>query len=403
MKKIIIINHYGITPDKPGATRHYDMAVNFANKNEYKIEFWMCGYNHHSGKNDKDLKGFKLQHKYIMDNVKLIKIKSSGYRRSSIMRQLNIMIFDFITSIKILFSSHIEYIILSVPPISIFNVFAAKIRRVKLITDVEDLWPLFLEDMGLKNKFVINYMNVCADYTYNHSDAIEAVSKGMLNYVDSRLKNNNIKMWLSPLGVDLSLYEENKLKNIDVSSKPWGNDIKIMYIGAHGRANGLEQVVNVASIIKNQISNVSFIIIGDGDQKKNLVEYAKEKKVTNIYFEDSIPSNLVPSYLNLADICLTNLLKIDSFKLVRPNKLFQYMAAKKPIICGIWGESKDIIEESKSGIYVDMENEIIAAEQIIDFINSNYERMGDYGYEYIKKNGDRNRIFKDFYDSLKKI
>lgn len=352
MKKIVIINHYGITPDKPGATRHYDMAVNFASKKEYKVEFWMCGYNHHSGKNDAELKGCRLQYKYIMDDVKLVKIKSSRYRNSSVMRQLNIMVFDFITCMKILFSRNIEYIILSVPPISILNVWATKIRRIKLITDVEDLWPLFLKDMGLNKKIVIKYMNACADYTYNHSNAIEAVSNGMINYVNSRLKNNDIKMWLSPLGVDLSLYSDKEVKKIDVSNKQWKNDIKIMYIGAHGRANGLKQVIDVASLVQNEVDNISFIIIGDGDQKKNLIEYANEKQVHNVYFEDSIPSSLVPSYLNLADICLTNLLKIESFKLVRPNKLFQYMAAKKPIICGIWGESEDIIEESKSGIYI---------------------------------------------------
>lgn len=403
MKKIVIINHYGITPDKPGATRHYDMAVNFASKKEYKVEFWMCGYNHHSGKNDAELKGCRLQYKYIMDDVKLVKIKSSRYRNSSVMRQLNIMVFDFITCMKILFSRNIEYIILSVPPISILNVWATKIRRIKLITDVEDLWPLFLKDMGLNKKIVIKYMNACADYTYNHSNAIEAVSNGMINYVNSRLKNNDIKMWLSPLGVDLSLYSDKEVKKIDVSNKQWKNDIKIMYIGAHGRANGLKQVIDVASLVQNEVDNISFIIIGDGDQKKNLIEYANEKQVHNVYFEDSIPSSLVPSYLNLADICLTNLLKIESFKLVRPNKLFQYMAAKKPIICGIWGESEDIIEESKSGIYIDMENINFASKEIINFVNSDYKKMGEYGYEYIKQNGDRRKIFKEFYDSLKEI
>ena len=246
-------------------------------------------------------------------------------------------------------------------------------------------------------------MNACADYTYNHSNAIEAVSNGMINYVNSRLKNNDIKMWLSPLGVDLSLYSDKEVKKIDVSNKQWKNDIKIMYIGAHGRANGLKQVIDVASLVQNEVDNISFIIIGDGDQKKNLIEYANEKQVHNVYFEDSIPSSLVPSYLNLADICLTNLLKIESFKLVRPNKLFQYMAAKKPIICGIWGESEDIIEESKSGIYIDMENINFASKEIINFVNSDYKKMGEYGYEYIKQNGDRRKIFKEFYNSLKEI
>ena len=395
MKKIVIINHYGITPDKPGATRHYDMAKYFSRKNEYNVEFWMCGYNHHIGKNDADLNGVKIQEEYWHDNLKLVKIKSSRYRNSNIMRQLNIMIFDLLTAFKILFSRDIEYVILSVPPISIFNVLVVKLKKIKLITDVEDLWPLFL-----KNKLAINYMNFCADFTYNHSNGIEAVSEGMRSYVLQRLRKQTKTSLLSPLGVDLEIYRKDKLTQIDITNKMWQKKIKIMYIGAHGKANGLTQVIDVANALSKEISEIAFIFIGDGDQKNDLIEYARSNKVSNVYFEDSIPGDLVPSYLNLADICLTNLQKVESFKLVRPNKLFQYMAAAKPIICGIWGESKSIIEESRAGIYVDMSNTDEAVKKIKEFISSEYTSNGLLGYDYIKKYGNRNIIFENLYNWL---
>lgn len=406
MKKIVVINHYGITPDQPGATRHYDMAKYFSEQKEYDIEFWMCGYNHHSGRNDEKFRKGKFQYSVKKDNLKIVKLKSTCYRNSNILRQLNITVFDFLTALKILFSRNIEIVILSVPPISIFNVLALKIRKIKLIADVEDVWPLFLQDMGMKNKFAIAYMNICSKYLYNHADGIEAVSEGMLNYVMQQRKNKSVIKWLSPLGVNLNLYNKENLKSINIEDKKWKNLIKIVYVGAHGKANDLKSVIEVAKYIEDHYGNkLAFIFIGDGEEKKYLQNLSKQLDVNSVYFEKAVPGSMVPSYLNLADICLTNLKKVESFKLVRPNKIFQYMAAKKPIICGIWGEAKEIVEEAAAGIYVDFTNTEKAAEKIIRFISSieTSSNYGENGYRYILKFGDRGKIFKDFYNYVKEI
>ncbi|WP_413305710.1 glycosyltransferase family 4 protein [Bacillus sp. 1P10SD] len=411
MKKIIVINHYGLTPDLPGATKHYDMAKYFSDQKTHNIEFWMCGYNHHTGINHEDLKGLKIQAEKKDKNLNIVRIKSTPYRKSSILRQLNITFFDIITSLKILFSKNIDAIVLSVPPISIFNVWAAKFRKVKLITDVEDLWPLFLIEMGLSNNLAIKYMESAANYTYKVSDGIAAVSKGMEDYVRNQVSGDDKVIWLSPLGVNLNEYS-NKTKDLSlVENKVWKNDFKIMYIGAHGRANDLSAVLTTIKSL-NEISEknsdgkqISFIFIGDGDQKSNLIKLSKELSLNNVFFEDPIPGKLVPDYLAHSDICLTNLKKIESFKLVRPNKIFQYMAVGIPIVTGIWGEAKSIVEEAKSGIYIDFNQNQIAAETLLNFINDS-SALGNYsfnGKKYVKEHGNREKIFERFYRNILKI
>lgn len=411
MKKIVIINQYGITPDLPGATKHYDMSKFFASKGTHDVEFWMCGYNHQTGKNHMELSGMKLQSSYDEENLKLVRIKSTPYRRSSILRQINHTVFDIITAFKILFSRNIDAIILSIPPISNFNVWAIKLRKIKLITDVEDLWPLFLIEMGMNNKVAVSYMNRYSKKIYNSSDAIAPVSIGMMNYIKSVIKNKP-EMWLAPLGVNLDLYENIEKNNEIIKDKPWKSDFKIMYVGAHGRANDLYPVLKVIKSIHSKYPTnedgirISYIFIGDGDDKKNLVDYAKNNKIENVYFEDAVPGNAVPIYLNHADVCLTNLKKLESFKLVRPNKLFQYMALGKPMICGIWGESKEIVvNEAKSGIYVDFEDAEKAAREIISMLkdSSQLKIYGENGNSYIKKHGDRKMIFDEYYRKLLRI
>ncbi len=410
MGKIILINHYGVTPDKPGPSKNYEMSKYFAENYDVDSEFWICGYSHYVGKMDSKLKGLKIQHIEKNGKHSVVKIKSTPYRKSSILRQLNITIFDIITAFKILFTKGIDCVIITVPPISIFNILATKMKRIKLITDVEDLWPLFLTDMGMDNKIAINYMNFSANYLYNKSDGIAAVSEGMLEYVRNIVKVEK-KMWISPLGVNTKDYFNKTKKSDLISDKEWKDDFKIIYLGVHGRANDLISVLNTIKYYNDRYGNyidnrkISFVFIGDGDQKTNLIAHARSLKLNNVYFEPPVPGNMVAEYLVHADVCLTNLMKIESFKLVRPNKLFQYMALGKPIISGIWGEFQSIIEEFEAGIYVDFTQPESTSQLIFELISDKktLENMSINGKKYIRDFGNRSEIFEHFYNHINQI
>ncbi|WLR55465.1 glycosyltransferase family 4 protein [Mesobacillus subterraneus] len=405
MKRIIVINHYGVTPNMPGPSKNYEMAKFFAGKYNCNSEFWICGYSHYIGKMDKSIGKFNLQAREQIDDFSVIRIKSTPYKKNPFLRQLNITVFDLISSVKILFSKDIDYIVITIPPVTIFSVLAAKLRRIKLIADVEDLWLLFLEDMGMRNKLAIKYMNFSADYLYKSADGIAAVSKGMLNFVKQKV--NKKPLWISPLGVNTKDYFNKTPDYSLIESKEWKDDFKIMYLGVHGKANDLYSVLNTISSFNKNFKNkltkkVSFVFIGDGEEKANLINLAKQLDLGNVYFEDPVPGKLVPDFLIHADICLTNLMKIESFKLVRPNKLFQYMALGKPIISGIWGEFQEIIEEVGSGSYIDFTKYDEASHMIYELCSDAelLETMGTKGIEYIKHYGDREKIFSNFYNHL---
>lgn len=411
MKKIIIINHYGITPEFPGATKHFDIAEQFAKEGEYQIEFWICGVNHQNDELSQELKGFKFQYIEKRDNFDIVKIKSIRYKNSKLRRQINILLFDLITGLKLLFSKDVEYVFLSVPPVTFFNVLFTKLRKIKLITDLEDLWPLFLEEMGLSNRMVIKYYETLANMTYNLSNGISAVSEGMKSFVKGKISDSLKPVWFSPLGVNFEEYENLKPNSKLIIDKPWKDDFIIMYLGAHGKANDLYSVLNTIEVMsrKNYVNiqdkHISFVFIGGGSEKRKIIEYAKLKQIENVYFEDSVPGEMVPEFLSFADICLTNLQKIESFKLVRPNKLFQYMAIGKPIITGIWGEFQNIVEKYNSGIYVDFTDPDDASEKIYKLANNSEKmnEMGNNGIKYIKKYGDRYKIYRDLYEKITSI
>lgn len=277
-----------------------------------------------------------------------------------------------------------------------------------MVADVEDLWPLFMEDMGMKNKFASKYMEYFANHSYNASAAFEAVSNGMLDYVRNKVKDKKKKSWLAPLGVNLNLVEGNA-DNSKIAKYKWKDDFIVIYAGAHGRANDIESVLHTISFFEKKYKTVngkkvSFVFIGNGDNKAFLKDLTKKLKLYSVHFEDAVPGNIIPQILMNADVCLTNLKKIESFKLVRPNKIFQYMAARKPVLCGIWGEAQSIIEDSGAGIYVDFTDYESAANQLyLFFQHADLKQCGENGYKYVNEYGNRAKIFEEFYQNVVEV
>ena len=409
LKRIIVINHYGATPDVPGPSRNYELSRYIAEKSNCRTEFWISGYSHYTRTVDRRLGRYKIQHKETEGLHTTVRLRTTRYRKSVVLRQLNTMVFDLLVAFKLLFSLNVTLVIITVPPLSLLSPLVARLKRIPVILDVQDLWPLFLVEMGLKSRLAVGYMNWVADLMYGSASGIACVSDGMAQYVRSRVGTKHI--WVSPLGVNFDEYSRQKLDPQIVEGKPWRDNMKIMYLGAHGRANDLLSVLTTVKEVNQLLVGqslkrpVSFIFVGDGEQKATLVDYAKQHSLMNVFFEDAVPSKEVPAYLRHADVCLTNLMKIDSFKLVRPNKLFQYMALGKPIISGIAGEFQRIIEDVDSGIYVDFTRPKDAAHKIVELISDadRLKEMGKNGVEYIRRFGDRRQIFSEFWERVNRV
>src|SRR5699024_8857552 len=118
----------------------------------------------------------------------------------------------------------------------------------------------------------------------------------------------------------------------------------VTYTGAHGLANNLFSLLKVALKIKKIDDSVHFMLVGDGMKKKELIEFAENNELTNVTFIEAQPKIKMPDFCNSSDICTAVLQDIDTFKTVYPNKVFDYMSCKKPIIIGIDGIARELVE-----------------------------------------------------------
>ncbi|MFN5704248.1 MAG: glycosyltransferase [bacterium] len=174
----------------------------------------------------------------------------------------------------------------------------------------------------------------------------------------------------------------------------------ITYVGAHGVANHLDQILDTAKIVDK--NKVVFVLIGNGMEKSKLINRTKLENIENVIFIDSVPKKEVFKYILDSDMGASVLKKVDTFKTVYSNKTFDYFACKKPVFMLIDGVSRKLVEDANAGTYVEPENPVVFANKIKEYINDKkrIDFEGQNGYDYAKKNFDRNILALNYIEHI---
>jgi glycosyltransferase involved in cell wall biosynthesis len=177
----------------------------------------------------------------------------------------------------------------------------------------------------------------------------------------------------------------------------------IVYVGAHGPINGLHQILDTAELLLD--ANIVFWLIGKGMKRNELMTEALKRKLKNVEFIGPVPKSDVFKYILASDMGTSVLIKNDTFKTIYSNKTFDYMSCKKPILLAIDGISRKMVEEAKAGTFVEPENPKDFAKKIRFYLNNPelLKQQGVNGYQYARKNFDRERLAEEYIKHLEAI
>lgn len=305
-----------------------------------------------------------------------------------------------------------DVILVTSPPlfVGITAYVLSLFKRIPFVFEVRDLWPESAIDTGvLKNKMLVKFAYWFESFLYNRAKLINVLTPAFRDKLINYKKVPKGKVILIPNAADFSLAKQiQKDDNFDSvkfkNNLGFANNFVITYVGAHGIANHLIQLIDAAEKLKD--TNVVFQLIGAGMQKESLKEEVNKRKLKNVIFRNPVAKEEVFKYILASDVGASVLKKVDTFKTIYSNKTFDYMSCKKPILLAIDGVSRKLIEESKSGIYVEPEN----IESIINGIkvllsmgDKELLLMGESGYEYSKKHFDREFLAKKYLNKIFEI
>jgi len=139
---------------------------------------------------------------------------------------------------------------------------------------------------------------------------------------------------------------------------------------------------------------VHFLLVGDGKEKLRLVQKASVLDLSNVTFLDPIPKNQMPELYAASNACLAILKPVEMYKTTYPNKVFDYMAARKPVLCMIDGEIRKVVENAKCGVFVKPGDATELVNVIIHLIQSpsDCQIMGAAGQDYLAKHFNRSDV-----------
>ena len=165
----------------------------------------------------------------------------------------------------------------------------------------------------------------------------------------------------------------------------------VCYVGTMGMAHGLETLLDAAASLQSQGRNIQFLLIGEGAEKERIKSAAHSRGLANVRFLDQQPREKIPAFISASDACLVLLKKTEIFKTVIPTKMLEFMSCARPVILGVEGQSRQIIEEAGAGLVIEPENSV-ALEQAITQLAANPElrqALGDNGREYVQRRFSR--------------
>lgn len=236
--------------------------------------------------------------------------------------------------------------------VGLSGLLIAKLKRRPFIFEVRDIWPQSAVDLGIiRNRFVIRLMEMLEKELYQKSDAIVTAVSDMSVHISA--KTNPSKIFYIPNAVDIERFES--APDIEFDWRRDNNDKFIIgYIGTIGLAHGLNIVIECAKKMRDK--NVAFVLIGEGADKQHLKELLQAENISNVYIEDQISLDSVPSAFRQIDAGLVHLRDVPIMQGALPSKIFEIMAAGIPVLAGIKGHGRKFINEHKVGLCFEPED-----------------------------------------------
>lgn len=347
------------------ANRTYEHALEWINKGA-KVTVITCAPNFPKGKIYKGYKN-KLYQTEEMDGITVVRVWSYMSGNEGVLKRT----IDYISyGVMAFFASlfiKTDIIIATTPQFftAVFGCMAAFFKRKPWIIEVRDLWPESIKAVdAIKHGRVINFLEKIELFLYRNATRIIVVTDAFKDNISAR-GISKAKIDVVKNGVVLHRYpvkpkSQSLLQNLGLENK-----FIIGYLGTHGMAHKLSFILDCAKKVTDP--DIHFVFVGNGAMKEKLLAQKERLNLNNVSMLPSVPKAEVKEFISIFDVALVPLRKNETFKTVIPSKIFENAAMGKPILLGLEGECKQIIEEHEAGLCFEPENEADFLKQLTRF------------------------------------
>lgn len=390
MKHVWILNHYAQVPGSAGGTRHYSLARHLLSHG-WSSSVIAASVELNTGL--QRLASGEIKRLEVFEGVPFLWVRTPTYKGNNSGRIKNMLVYTFrvlmpnvthdLPRPDIIIGSSVH------PFAALAGLLLARLHQVPFVFEVRDLWPQTLIDMGhIHNRcFMTWLLRQLELLLYRRSSRIVVLLPKAVDYIAPLGIPAERVVWI-PNGVDISAHPAS------CPPKRKRNDsFVLMYFGAHGQANGLDNILRAMKLVSEQVSpgSIKLRMVGDGPLKPDLIRLSEKLALRYVSFEPPVPKKDIPALAAEADAFVFNLVNVPVFRYgISSNKLFDFMAGTRPIIF-CCDTSNNPVEAAHAGITVPPGDPGSLAQAILKVSRLPADArhsMGCSGRRYVEENHD---------------
>jgi glycosyltransferase involved in cell wall biosynthesis len=403
-----ILNHYAALPDASAGTRHFDIAVRMRQRG-IATTIFASGFSHFTRRDEKT-RGLALRRAEVVDGVRFVWLRSVPSRTNGALRMMSMLSYFVAVLVAHIGAPRPDVVVgSSVHPLAaLAGRLIARRHHVPFVFEIRDLWPQTLIEMGAISEAGVaaRVMRRIERLLVGDAEAVVSLIPGLTDYLSSRGLKTRRLVYI-PNGASPAVEGKSRIPpELDVALEQWRKEGSVIfaYVGAHGAANGLETVLEAASLLRTRGRGAcKVLLVGDGSEKPRLVSMARDLGLDNVLFGAPVPKDAVPGLLRRVDVGLFHLRPNGVFRYgISSNKLFDYMAGALPIISAC-ATSYDPVALADAGVSIEPDDGHVLAGAMLSMASATpAERaaMGGRGLAYLAREHDLDSLAGHFADLL---
>jgi len=404
--RVLYFHQYFSTKDAAGGARSYEFSQQLIRRgHEVTV---VCG------SNQKSTTGLSSPYKFgrregKVDGIRVIEFKLGYSNHQSLLNRALRFCWFAARSILIVLSEKYDLVFATSTPLTIGipGSVASFLRRKPFVFEVRDLWPELPKAMGVvKNPVVLWALDRLETFLYRSSIGCIGLAPGIVEGI-VRKTGDRSRVKMIPNACDLDVFfPASKQSNLLPSQIP-PSDFVAIFAGAHGIANGLDALLDVAQELKRRgLDNIWFLFVGDGKLKPALMQRANLSNLHNCVFVDPVARKDLGAVFSSCDVGLMILADVPAFYYgTSPNKFFDYLSSGLPVLTNYPGWVADLIGKNECGLAVAPRDTEAFADALVGLASdrTRLTSLGKNARALAEAEFNRERLANEFVDFLEQM